>query len=212
MFNNYRQYNISFIEVILHRLTQLFDVELTDNSFKYSKKIDFITKYLKYIVPGKKDISKLIELFELFDQDQFLLLALPINNFKLDVSTTESSQKNILDSLDSNIRKEIKYNNNNFIDNMVNHDSLNDFPLLFNNRNSLITFFEKKDEELEQYFIGNLLLFPIRMDWFLLFDYDLFAIHFCYNENVEKEKYFTKISELIHTKKDIQQLIKEANN
>lgn len=213
MFNTYKKYNTSFIEVILERLKQVYDIELKSDDLNYIKDETYKRDYLKYSVPGSDSIEKLIAVFEILEGQQFLLTYLPLNKIVLTPSSKDGAFDELVEGLNFDTKKEIIENKDYFIKQMGKHDPYNDFPLLFKNKTQLIEFFLMKDEEIAHYFIGNTLLFPINMNWFMHFDYDLYAIHFAYKNNVlEDIERNIEFKGLVYSANEVEQLINDAND
>jgi len=211
MLEKYKEYDLSLIEVILENLKQKVDIGLESDDFNYVKDKLYKTDYLKYIVPGSVDIEKLSIILKLLNEEQYLLLQLPLDKTVLECSSKEDIFNKLVEYLDCDSASELVNNESFYMERMIT-DGSNNFPLLFKNDDSLDKFFTKNSEEIEHYFIGNVLLFPINMNWFMHFDYDLGAIHFTYKNNIiEKIKSNIELKKLIHSANEINQLIIEAN-
>ncbi|NAS12899.1 hypothetical protein [Poritiphilus flavus] len=208
----YRKYNTSFVEVILERLNNLYDVELKSDDFIYLKDSDYALKYLKYSAPENGNIQRLIEIFQLFEESKFLIVSLPLRTRNLEPSSKEDSFDELVEGFDVDIKPEIIENRKTIEHQMGEHDPFNSYPLLIEDKGSLKSFFLDKEEEIEHFFIGNVLLVPIDMQWLMHFDYDLGAIHFAYtNDIIDKIESNIELKKLIYSADEISQLIIEAN-
>ena len=212
MLNEYRKYDLSFIEVILENLREKVNIKLESNDFNYIKDKTYTTDYIKYIVPGSMDVEKLVSVLKhLKEEERYLLLQLPLDRTSLEHTSKKDAFNELVDSLDCDTASELVNNESFYIDRMVN-DGNSSFPLLFKSEDLLESFFAEKSEEIEHYFIGNVLLFPTSMNWFMHFDYDLGAIHFTYkNDVIDKIKSSTELKNLTYSDDKINQLIIEAN-
>ncbi len=211
MLNEYRKYDLSFIEVILENLIEKVDIRLESNDFNYIKDKTYTTDYIKYIVPGSMDIEELLSILKHLKEEQYLLLQLPLDRTSLEHTSKKDAFNELVDSLDCDTATELVNNESYYIDRMIDDDNSH-FPLLFKSEDLLESFFAEKSEEVEHYFIGNVLLFPISMNWFMHFDYDLGAIHLTYkNDVVDKIKSSIELKNLTYSDDKISQLIIEAN-
>ncbi|QAA81956.1 hypothetical protein EI546_09620 [Aequorivita sp. H23M31] len=211
MLDEYKEYDLSFIEVILENLKRKVDIKLESDDFNYMKDKSYTTDYIKYIVPGGVDIEKLITILKLLNEKPYLLLQLPLDKTTLEYTSKGEGFNELVEKLDRYTASEMVDNKSFFIKKMINKEN-SSFPLLFKSDNSLKDFFTKKSEEIEHYFISNVLLFPINMSWFMYFDYDLGAIHFTYkNDVMDKIKNNRELKNLTFSDDEIDQLIVEAN-
>lgn len=210
----YKKYNPSFVEVILEGLGRIYDINLESNNFNYLRSSGYSLKYLKFISPGttNKDLQKLISIINGLDGNQYLIIYLPFKMKKLEPSSEEDAFDELIEGFSYKIREEIIKKKNVIENQMGKYDSYNAYPLFFNDKSSLKEFLLSKEEEIEHYFIGNVLLFPINMNWFMHFDYDLGAIHFAYKNYVmDKIKNNRELKNLTFSDDEIDQLIIEAN-
>lgn len=211
MLEDYRKYNFSVIEVILENLCSIYDVKLESKKFNYIKNNTYKTDYIKYIVPGSNEIEKLLLILDHLKEESYLLLHLPLDEIKLDKSSMEDAFNKLLDSLNPEIASEVLENKKFYKEKMI-HNEHDFLPLLFKNKDLLDRFFEKNGTEIENYFIGNVLLFPLSFNWFIHFDYDLEAIHFTYkNQLFELIKSIPILNSLTYSNDEINDLIIEAN-
>lgn len=211
MLDEYRKYDLSLIEVILDNLEREVDIKLESNDFNYIKGKSYTTSYIKYIVPGSEDIEKLITILKLLNGKPYLLVQLPLDKTTLDYTSKEDRFNELIEKLDCDTAAEFMGNEDFFKSRMINYEG-SSFPLLLKSNNSLEDFFTKESEEIEHYFISNVLLFPINMRWFMLFDYDLGAIHFAdKNDVIDKIHNNRELKNLIYSDDEIDQLIIEAN-
>jgi hypothetical protein len=207
----YREYDESFVEVVLDGLKNFYDVEMKSNDFNYVKDSNYALEYLKYSAPENGDIDKLVEIFQLFHECKFLIISLPLRIRSLEPSSREDSFDELVEGFDVDIKPEIIRNRRTIMNQMDKHNPFNNYPLLIKDKVSLENFFLDKDEEIQHFFIGDVLLFPINMDWFMHFDYDLGAIHFASkNHIIEEIKNGIDLDEISYSTDEVNQLISEA--
>lgn len=211
MFNNYKKYNTSFIEVILERLNQIYDLDLNADNFNYIKSNSYKLEYLKYIAPGNFEIEKLITIIKSFEESQFLIIYLPYKIQSLKPILSDNAWDEFIQNFNFSIREEFKLSKKEMEKQMGEPDPFNNYPLLFKDKFFLVNFLLSEEEEIEHFFMNNILLFPINMVWFMHFDYDLGAIHFAYKnevfENIQNQK---GLNSLIYSRDQVNQLIIEA--
>ena len=214
LLNIYKEYNPSFVEVILEKVKDIYDLDLESNNYNYLRSSEFRLKYLKFISPGstKRDLQKLISIIDDLNGSQYLITYLPFKIKKLEPASKEKEFDKLIEGFNYDIKEELIKKRDSIESKMGEHDPFNHYPLLFKDKASLKKIILSDEEEIELYFIGNVLLFPISMEWFMHFDYDLGAIHFTYkNDVVDKIKSSSELKELTYTNDRISQLIIEAN-
>ncbi len=209
--NEYRKYNTSLVEVVLERLKSLYDVELESHDFDYIKSSEYTLTYLKYVAPGNGDIDVLLDILNLFNENKYLIVNLPLAHLELNTASKEDSFDEILEKFDVDVKEEVLKNKETPISQMSDHDPYNNYPLLIENMHLLTRFFSEDSEEIEHYFIGDVLLFPIDMNWFLHFDYDLGAIHFASKNHILEEiRNGIDLDKITYSVDEVNQLISEA--
>lgn len=210
-FKEYRDYNIAFIEVILERIKHKVDVDLNAANYDYFLDKSYKTVYMKYCMPGNAECDILVKVFNSFKNDQYLLLPLPFCTSDLKTIKDEDAFNFLIENLHPDIALNIIEDKKYYMEKMGS-DHENCFPLLFENNSTLMDFFSFGGEEKDLYFIGNILLVPLSMDWFMLFDYDLEVTHFSFGPTMKKlagsNEYMIK---LIYSDREKQKLFDQGN-
>lgn len=213
MFEKYKKYSDSFLEVVLKEVDRRIDLKLNSSDFNYVRDESYGTYYFKYMVPGNGDINKLISLLKVLkgEGDRYMLLPLPWNETFQKYKTKEESLDELINEFDQIISDEIIENRGAYLAKMKVSNTNDSLPLFFERFLELDAFLNLASDDVEHYFIGTLLLFPLNLEWFMIFDYDLFAIHFIVgDECFSRLREDFKSNEFMYSKTQVEQLIKDA--
>ena len=212
LLNRYRQYDIFFIRSILDQLKVKIDVTLSNDFFHYAKLKSFQVSYLEFMAPGSNKQPELMQFLDLLKGEQFLLLPLPLDTESFESISKEDALNELMEELDPKSKSDIKRNFDFFLE-KLNVEEKGTFPLLFENKKNLKEFLGSENEDVEHYFIGCNLLFPVEMDWFLIFDYDIYVTHFIYQGDQYKDiRHNEKVAHLRYSLDEVNAIIAEYHD
>lgn len=199
--NKYRKYNLSYIEVIIENLNNIFDITLEEKDMSFLKDSSYSLKFFKYFFLYDNFPIEIRRFLDIVEDEQFVFTNLPMEKDDLKPMT----QKGVLDWIESQLGFEARKLTEN---NMDSFNSLEDFPLLFSDVQDLLAFLDLPEKERGNCFSMPAVIFPVSMKWFWFFDYDyLNVVHFAYKKDLTPiiEILFLE-SNLVYNEEEIQDI------
>lgn len=190
--NKYRKYNLSYIEVIIENLNNVFDIKLEEENMNFLKDSSYSLKFFKYFFLYDNFPIEIRRFLDVVEDEQFVFTNLPMEKDDLKPMT----QKGVLDWIESQLGFEARKLTEN---NMDSFNSLESLPLLFSDAQDLLAFLDLPEEERGNCFSMPAIIFPVSLKWFWFFDYDyLNVVYFAFKKDL------TPIIEILFLKSDLE--------
>lgn len=178
--NKFRKYDLSYVEVLIENLNNVFDIKLEEDKTNFLKDSSYTLKFFKYFFLYDNFPNVIRKFLNVIEKEEFIFTNLPLEKDDLKPMTRE----NVLDWIESQLGYEARCISEDNIK-PKGFNTLEGFPLLFDNVQNLLEFLNLSEEERGNCFSMPAIIFPTSLNWFWFFDYDyLNVVYFAFKESL----------------------------